>query len=242
MEINSMSNAKVKKWMKYHSKKYRDEDHMFLIEGEHLIEEAIQANALDVLIIRKGNQNIFNFDGDLYEVSNEVMDKLSKNVSSVQYIGVCRQLNLPMDKEEKVILLDNVQDPGNVGTILRTAYSFGYDAVYLSEGCADVYNEKVIRATQGALFHLPVYQKKLENEIERLKKKKVKVYATSLHEAKFLSTMEKENAVALVFGNEGQGVRDKIIQMCDTSIKIEMDAFESLNVAIAAGICMYYFK
>lgn len=242
MEINSMSNAKVKKWMKYHTKKYRDEDRMFLIEGEHLVEEALNANVLDSLIIRKGKENKFIFDRNVYEVSDDVMNKLSKNISSVDYIGVCKQIDLHNDKMNKIIILDEVQDPGNVGTILRTAYSFGYDAVYMSNGCADIYNEKVIRSTQGALFHLPIYRKDLKEEIAFLKENNVKVLATSLRNALPLSTYSKEEKVALIFGNEGQGVKDEIIDLCSSSIKIEMEAFESLNVAVAAGICMYYFK
>lgn len=242
MEITSVANAKVKTWMKYHQKKHRDADGMFLVEGEHLIEEAIRAKILCTLLVRKGMQHPFAFEKEVYEVSDEIMDKLSSTVSHENYIGVCHKLSHVPASIQRVLLLDDVQDPGNMGTIIRTAYSFGFDVIYTSKGCVDLYNEKVIRSTQGALFHLPVMSVDLLACIKQLKEKNIPVYATSLRNAKALSEIEISDTVALVLGNEGSGVSEAVIDACDHSVIIEMNAFESLNVAVAAGICMYHFR
>lgn len=242
MEITSTSNTKVKNWVKYHQKKYRDQDQRFLIEGEHLIEEAMHANALECLIIRMGCENPFSDAYEVYYVSDEIMERLSTNVSKVDYIGVCYQQKICFSNFTKVLFLDDVQDPGNLGTIIRSAYSFGFEGIFVSKGCVDVYNEKVIRSTQGALFHIPVKQVEIKEVIPFLKEKGYHVYATALRDAKPLANYQNEDKVALVFGNEGKGIREDIIALCDSSIKIEMVAFESLNVAVAAGICMYHFR
>ena len=146
------------------------------------------------------------------------------------------------DYGKRIIVLDDVQDPGNVGTIIRTALSFGYDAVLLSAHSCDIYNEKVIRSTQGALFHIPVIRGDVHEMLIKLKQSKIKILATSLRDATALRKIRIPEAFALVFGNEGKGVSEEVLQLADTHVYIEMHTFESLNVAVAAGICMYAFK
>lgn len=240
MVITSVQNTRVKQWMKYHEKKYRDQDKKFIIEGEHLIQEAHQANVISEIITVEG----YHHHWDQYSchyVSKEVMKKLCGSVSGSKIIAVCNYLTFDKVSKKRYILLDDVQDPGNVGTIIRTAHSFGYTGVILSKGCADIYNGKVIRSTQGALFHIPVIRMDLLNVIDDLKQQGVKVYATSLTDATSLSNTICHDEIALVFGNEGKGVSQNILDICDGKIYIEMQAFESLNVAVAAGICMYYY-
>lgn len=141
---------------------------------------------------------------------------------------------------DRFVLLDRIQDPGNLGTILRSAYSFGYENIILSPGCADIYNEKVIRSTQGALFHLKTRTQPLDTCIQELKQKKIPVYATALHKDSIpLASLPAQKRFALVFGNEGQGVSEDILNQSDATVFIEMSQFESLNVAVAAGICLY---
>ncbi|EDP12403.1 TrmH family RNA methyltransferase [Amedibacillus dolichus] len=241
-KIVSKTNARVKKWAKYKEKKYRDSDRCFLVEGEHLLEEAIRAKLLDCILVEEGHT----YDTGAYpcyEVSSMIMRKLSDSVSGTWLIGVCH-MPCPMDfvMGEKVILLDDVQDPGNVGTILRSAYSFGFDTVVLSKHCADVYSDKVIRSTQGALFHMQVIRTDLSQIIDQLKEKKIPVIGTALENASAMSTIEAVDRVALLFGNEGNGVSKELLAKCDETMYIEMHAFESLNVAVAAGIAMYKFR
>ncbi len=242
MEILSSNNVKVKTWQKYHIKKHRDKDNKFLIEGEHLIQEALKVNCVEVILIRKGVNTKFDHS-QIIMVSDEVMRKLSKNVSLVDVIAVCHKIKYQQNKEERVIFLDDVQDPGNVGTIIRSAHSFGFDCVYLSKASADMYNEKTIRSTQGALFHIRIETLDILDKIVALKAEGCIVYATALTNAVGLSSIDKtSDSVALVFGNEGVGVSKEVIQLCDQSVFVEMSTFESLNVGIAAGICMYEFR
>lgn len=241
MEITSKTNIKVKQWMKYHQKKYRDQDKKFIIEGEHLIEEALNASVLDILLVRKGVESPFFNVKEIFEVSDDVMDKLSTNISKVDFIGICHYIENNIDQYDHVLLLDDVQDPGNMGTIIRTAYSFGYQVIFVSKNCVDIYNDKSIRSTQGALFHIPVVQVDLKDQITELQSQKFAVIGTSLQNAKALREVQIPEKCALLFGNEGQGVHPELMTLCDTNICIEMHAFESLNVAIAAGICMYQF-
>lgn len=240
MLITSTTNAKVKQWSKYHEKKYREKDQRFLIENEHLIQEAIQANLLETLILLEGNH--FSFNGEMVHVSEEVMHKLKMNVSLPSMMGVCKMKKAKSELGQRILLLDDIQDPGNGGTMIRSAYSFGFDSVIFSNKSVDIYNEKLIRSTQGALFHMNVIRGNLEDFIHLCKKNHIPVVATALKDSKPLSEFEVYDSLALVFGNEGAGISDKILSLADERLTIEMNHFESLNVAIAAGICMYYFR
>ncbi|RGC12282.1 RNA methyltransferase [Absiella sp. AM54-8XD] len=242
MEITSLTNAKVKQWSKYKEKKHRDKDHKFLIEGEHLIEEAHKANLIECILIEQGKENMFPAY-ETYEVTRDILKKLSDSVSGTYIMAVCHMPNISsIDFGNKVIVLDDVQDPGNVGTIIRTAFSFGYTSIVLSNHSVDVFNEKVIRSTQGALFHMPIIRGDIMELLQELKQQGITLYATSLHEATPLQQTPKKTPCALIFGNEGNGVSKDVIDYSDHKVFIEMDTFESLNVAVAAGICMYEFK
>ena len=221
-------------------KKYRDEYGLFIVQQKHMIEEAIASGVLETLLVLEGSDNPF--DHEAITVSEKVMKKLSGNVSLNDCLGICRIEEPELPEGNSFIILENVQDPGNVGTIIRTAYSLGYDAVILSPDCASLYNEKTIQSTQGALFHIPVITARTDDTIMELKKKGIRVFATTLSSARYLGEVEKCDRYALLFGNAGQGLTEKTIGLCDENIKIEMANFESLNVAIACGICAYYFK
>ena len=242
MEITSLTNAKVKQWSKYKEKKHRDKDHKFLIEGEHLIEEAHKANLIECILIEQGKENMFPIY-ETYEVTRDILKKLSDSVSGTYIMAVCHMPNISsIDFGNKVIVLDDVQDPGNVGTIIRTAFSFGYTSIVLSSHSVDVYNEKVIRSTQGALFHMPIIRGDIMELLQELKQQGITLYATSLHEATPLQQTPKKTPCALIFGNEGNGVSKDVIDYSDHKEFIEMKTFDSLNVAVAAGICMYEFR
>ncbi len=240
MLITSADNPKVKLWEKLKQKKYRDEARLFLVEEKHLIEEALKANKVETLIIRDSLTNPFEMDA--IKVSDNVMKKISNNTSLNDYIAVCNFLDVQEIKGNSFIVLENVQDPGNVGTIIRTAYSFGYDAVYLNESCASIYNHKTIQATQGALFHIPLIIKDTGESIEYLRSNSVRIIGTSLNTNNYLSKSNKYEKFALVYGNEGQGLTSETQMQCDEVVKIEMKNFDSLNVAIAMAISSYYYK
>lgn len=242
MEINSPMNEKVKNWAKLQRKKYRDQTGQFLIEGEHLIGEALKAGVVELLLVEAGRTNPFHQEKEAIVCSESVMRKLSANVSGAWLIAVCAQKVSRKSRNSRIVALDGVQDPGNVGTIIRTAVAFGFDQVLLSPDCADVYNEKCVRSTQGALFHIAISRTELIPALRSLKEKGVMVIATALHEAQPLSELPIVENVALVLGNEGQGIRPATLEICDQRAFIEMSSFESLNVAVAAGICLYRYR
>lgn len=237
--ITSLENKKIKKWTSLHTKKGRDKENLFLIEGEHLIEEALKANAVETIITDTNCP--FEFD-NIVLVTEAIMKKLSENVSQVHLIAVCHKLELQPTQKERVIVLDGVQDPGNLGTLIRTAVSFSFDCVYLSNETCDFYNEKVIRSTQGALFHIPVIREDIKETIANLQKEGFQVISTSLQESKTMSEIKDEGKLAFVFGNEGQGVSQTIQSISNERLRIEMHGFESLNVAVAGGIVMYHYR
>lgn len=237
--ITSLENKKIKKWTSLHTKKGRDKENLFLVEGEHLIEEALKENVVDTIITDTSSP--FEFE-NVVLVNEAIMKKLSENVSQVHLIAVCKKKEIQPTNKERVILLDGVQDPGNLGTLIRTAVSFSFDAVYLSNETCDLYNEKVIRSTQGAFFHIPVIREDVKQTVQHLQEEGFKVISTSLEESKTMSQISDEGKLAFVFGNEGQGVSKEIQNMSNERLRIEMHGFESLNVAVAGGIVMYHYR
>lgn len=238
-EIISLQNKKIKEWTSLHHKKDRDRTGLFLVEGEHLIEEALKTDAVAAIIT--DTVCPFSFP-QVFHVTPQIMKKLSENVSAVHLIAVCHQKVRKPVRMNRVILLDGVQDPGNLGTLIRTAVSFSFDCVYLSEDTCDVYNDKAIRSTQGALFHMPVVRGDLSAIMTDLKQAGFLTVATSLEESKTFAQIPAREKMAFVFGNEGQGVTKKIQTQADERLRIEMHGFESLNVAVAGGIVMYYYR
>lgn len=239
--IESVNNKKIKEYAKLQQKKERDRTNLFLVEGEHMVFEAFKAHALKELFILEGIQNPIDFPFET--VSQAVLNKLSNQNSNSKMIGVCKKLSLQSLKQNAVLLLDHIQDPGNMGTILRTAHSFGIDCIYTSKGCADIYNPKTIQSSQGALFYIPCIQVELQEEMQILQMNGFEIYATALHKNhENLQSISPNQKYGILLGNEGQGVDPTLIEASDHTVKIEMETFESLNVAIAAAICMYTFK
>ena len=239
--IVSLQNSQVKKWASLHQKKYRDEHGLFLVENEHLIEEALKSNVVKEIIIKENEEDKYSFSKTTY-VSEEVMKKICNSTSVAKYVAVCEKVQLDVNNPKRVVLLDNVQDPGNLGTIIRTCVAFGYDALYLSKDACDAYNDKCLQATQGAIFYLPIYRGELKDFINNIKKDGFEVIGTSLRDSICLKELEEKEKMAFVFGSEGNGISDNVLDLCDKKVIIEMNDFESLNVAVASGIVLYKFS
>ncbi len=241
--IESKQNQQVKKWKKLHQKKYRDQEKMFLIEGWHLVEEAIKSNwSIETLIIVEGTQTPS--DWDVYPkqfVSTSVMKEISQTETPQGIAAIVHQKEWVVDEPKRVLLLDQIQDPGNLGTIIRSGLAFDVDAIVLGKGSVDLYNEKVIRATQGGIFHLPVLRGDLTDWIQQLEGP---VYGTDIDEkAKPLPDIRATDSFAVVLGNEGSGVSNELLDQCTESIYIpQNNQAESLNVGIAASIILYHFR
>lgn len=231
MIINSLKNEHIKKIIKLKQKKYRYQDKMYLVEGYHLVQEAKKNNCLEEVLVTEPK----GYENELL-VSYEIIAKISSTVNPQDIIGVCKMVHKNCDSD-RVLMLDEVKDPGNVGTLLRSAVAFGYKKVFLSRNSCDIYNEKVLRSGQGANFYLDISYCDLENTIDDLTEQGFKVYATSLKGEYLSKQIAKKHAIIL--GNEAHGVRLAILDKCET-LKIEINEIESLNVAVAGSIIMFY--
>lgn len=235
--ITSTENKKIKELAKLLQKKYRDIENKFIVEGEHLVKEALKSGYL-VEIIRCEEYDKINFSKETI-VSYDVIKKLSTTKTPQKIIGICTK-KMTQLKGNKILLLDSIQDPGNLGTILRSACAFSIDTVILGEGTVDLYNEKVIRASEGMLFHLNICQGNLAGIINDLKTKNYHIYGTNVQNGHDVAKLNLPSKFAIIVGNEGAGVCQKLLNMCDENLYIPMqDNCESLNVAVATSIILY---
>jgi len=234
MELTSTNNEKVKFWQKLNQKKYRDIEKLFLIEDEHLVNEALKKGIVKE-IITLNNDDKFNVD--TYCVNEKIMKLISSQVSGAKVIAVCHQL-VNKDIKGNILILDRLQDPGNLGTIIRSAVAFNFDSIILSNDSVDLYNPKVIRASEGMIFHINIIRTDINKFIDNLDNDYVKI-TTDVIDGKDIKNI-KFNKCAIVIGNEGNGVSEKIKNKCDEKVYIKMNTnCESLNASVAASILMY---
>lgn len=231
MNIKSNQNPKVKFWLSLKNKKSRDQNQCFLIEGNHLIQEARKHNLLIETIS-------INEDGSDFIITKEIMKKISSQETISAQAAVVKYLT-PQDIKGQVLILDALQDPGNLGTIIRSAVAFGFTTVILSCDSVDLYNPKVIRSTVGMLFNINVIRTNLKDIIPTLKEKGYLIVATDVKEGQNIKNLAS-NKLAIIIGNEGKGINKDIKKMATSLVKINMNkACESLNAAVAATILMY---
>ena len=238
MVITSVNNNKIKEINKLKEKKYRDSSNSFLVEGEHLVIEAYRENLIKELIVLDDSD--FILDGiPTVKVSREVMKKLSSMDSYPSVIGVANKIR---EKEvgNSILILDDIQDPGNLGTIIRSSAAFGIDTIVVSPKTVDIYNIKVLRATQGMLFHINIIVRELDSFITKLKQDNYKIYGTKVDKGVNIKDISINNKYTLVMGNEGNGISDNVSKLCDEYLYIKMnDNVESLNVGVATSILLY---
>lgn len=235
--ITSLENKKIKKLSKLLLKKYRDEEEMFLVEGEHLVEEALKAGVL--LEVIKCEDYINDFDVPTTIVSYDVIKKLSNTLNPQKVIGVCKKIE---EKEigKKVVILEDLQDPGNLGTIIRSSVAFNVDTIVVSDKTVDVYNDKVLRSSEGMLFHINIVKRNIDAFINELHKNNYKVLGTKVDGGKNLKDIQVDERFAIIMGNEGAGVSSNILDKCDEFLYIPMNSLcESLNVGVATSIILY---
>lgn len=229
--IESVNNERIKEFSKLNMKKYRDETGMFIVEGEHLVEEALKY--MEVV-------EVFSLDGreNTTQVSESVMAKLSdlKSVPPILAILKKKENTIP---NGNILVLDNIQDPGNLGTIIRSAKAFDFKAIILSDDSVDEYNSKVIRASEGMMFSTNIVRVNLNDFLLDIKNN-YDILTTDVNDGENISDFKSEFDIALIMGNEGNGVRPEIAALADKKIYIPMsDGVESLNVGVAASILMY---
>ena len=234
MVIESLTNSKVKNWVKLSKRSEREEQGLFLVESENLINEAYELGILKEVI----STTCTNYDVDSYQVTEDIMKKISTLVNVPRIMGVVEIVN-NCTISGNVIMLDRVQDPGNLGTVIRSAVAFGFKSIILGDGCCDVYNDKVIRASEGMIFKVNILRGNLVDYVKVLKDMDYDVLATSVVNGKVVSDVMSDK-YAIIFGNEGSGVSEELINISDERIYIPMNKeCESLNVGVAASIIMY---
>jgi TrmH family RNA methyltransferase len=244
--ITSIQKSQVKIWKRLHKRKYREKMQQFLIEGEHLIEAARESGwSIQTIILREGNgMPTWCTSRQLELVDKQVFKEISQTETPQGIAAVVDMSHRQPLYKGNVLLIDAVQDPGNLGTIIRTADALGYTTVYLGIGTVDVFNEKVIRASQGSIFHVDIVMNyPLEKVILNLQEQNYTIWASALKNATSIYDAKMSGKVGLILGNEGNGVNEKHIHLADNIVKIPIyGRAESLNVSIAAGILMYHSR
>lgn len=235
MIYTSTSNEKIKNIKKLQNKKYRDQENLFIVEGEHLVKEAFSLSRLELLIVEEN----YDIDIDIPKmiVSGRVMKYLSELETPTPYLGVVKKNNNNFIGK-RIIALDGVQDPGNLGTIIRSSVAFNFDTILLSKDCVDTYNSKVLRATQGMILKVNIIRCDLCEVLSKLDN--YKIYGTSVVNGKNIKDVKEKNNIVVVMGNEGTGVTNEVQELCNDFIYIPMNKnCESLNVAVASSIIMH---
>ncbi len=230
--LTSIDNPKIKALLKLKTSKERKKENKFIVEGPHLVKEARNLNLLiEAYSIEEKEGYI--------QISKQIMDKIADTDTTVTEIGLCKMLNSNL-VTDKILILDKVQDPGNLGAIMRSANAFGFKTIALGEGTCDIYNSKVIRSSQGAIFKLNFIN---VNIVEFLKKlNDYDIYGTNVINGIELDNVKKTKKMAIILGNEGNGISVLVNNALKKNIYIPMENTESLNVAIAASIIMYKLR
>ncbi|EDL63432.1 TrmH family RNA methyltransferase [Bacillus sp. SG-1] len=247
--VQSAKNPQVKQWKKLQTKKERENSGTYIVEGFHLVEEALKyKGVVQEILVKEGVDlpSSWNMDEvSVIALSEDAAKAVSATETSQGVFAVCQQNQIgDLELQGKTFLmLDEVQDPGNLGTIIRTADAAGIDVIVLGEGTADLYNPKVLRSAQGSHFHLPIIKGNLSSWIDRLRTEEIPVYGTALENSAAYHTVNSTDSFALILGNEGNGVSPSILDSTDQNLYVPIyGKSESLNVAIAAGILMYHLK
>lgn len=253
MVITSKDNETIKKIKKLKEKKYRDQENCYIIEGIKLIREAIQEKAnIKLIVVCDDCKQEADIESDIkyeiakYEciyVSEKIFLSLTNVVNPQGILAIVEKGKDANDidyNENLFLVLDDIQDPGNMGTILRTADSLNFKQIIVSKDCADIYNPKVVRSTMGAIFRINIIESDdLVKTIKEMKKHKIKILSTSLQTDKTMYNVSYDKT-AIVIGNEANGVEKEIIDLTDEKIKIPMPGkTESLNASVATAVILY---
>ncbi len=247
--ITSTSNQQIKNIIRLEKKgKARKEQDVFLVEGLRMYQEAPRERIVKTYVsesfYKKEKEMLC--DTDVEIVEDRVFQSASDTMTPQGVLSIVKQYHYKMEdfwkKEHPFFLvLENLQDPGNMGTIFRTAEGAGVDGIFLSKDCVDLYNPKVIRSTMGSIYRMPfLYVDSVTDIVEELKKKKIRVFAAHLKGKNSYDGEDYLSGTAFLIGNEGNGLTDELASKADCYVKIPMQGkVESLNAAMAAGILMY---
>lgn len=233
MRITSINNQLIKDTVKLHQKKHRDKTGLFLVEGYHLYEEALKSSDIETIFTTDDSITGIN----VISVTQQVLEKLSQTKNPQPVLTVCKKV-YKRELSDKLLILQEIQDPGNLGTLMRSALAFGFKTIVL-DNTVDIYNDKVLRSTQGAVFKLNIIESNTIDFMEKYPEYTyfgTEMFGTDLHE---ISTPKN---IGIILGNEGSGVSQKVLENTTQNITIKMQETESLNVGVAGSIIMHYFN
>lgn len=250
--IQSKDNKTIKHIISLQQRKYRQKFGEYTVEGIRAVTDLGKKGFLRAILIRESKrseleplvQKDFTISS-VYVVQDPIFDKIEHSVNGQGILGIAKKCITNLDsfivEDGLYVALDGVQDPGNLGTIIRTAVAAGAKGIFLLKGTVDPYNEKCVRSTMSALCNIPIFEDITLSEFyDFIKDNSIKTYVTSLDNAKPYHTISYAKRSMVILGNEGNGVSKEIIEMCDQAITIPMYGdIESLNVSIAAALCMY---
>lgn len=233
--ITSLTNSKIKAV----SKAMDAKGDLFVVEGFHMVEMALEAKAAKMIFTVK---KVLDTDVPQYLITEAILNKITSTKTPEGIVALCEKISPKEASNDHLLYLERVGDPGNIGTLLRSALAFGFYDVILSKGCASVYSSKVLMASQGAIFKLNIKESKNDDSLDDLKELKNAGYhilATDLATSHPLKELKIDNKFALLLGNEGKGLTKEAIAFANQSVRIEMSGIDSLNVGVAGGILMY---
>ena len=243
--IESNQNKIIKEVNSLKAKKERDKTGLFILEGKRLVDDIPNSWEIKYLLKAESYSEDINFE-NVYTVKDSLFEKISETVNPQGILAVCHikefdVTNVDYSNSPFFVVLENVTDPGNMGTLIRTADAAGADGIFLSKGCVDIYNPKVIRATMGSIFHLPIYRNlNLMDLMEDFKNNNVKTLAAHLKGTSTPYKVDMTTACAVIIGNEANGLSDEISEIASDLVKIPMPGkAESMNAGIAGGILIY---
>ena len=239
MLITSLDNKKIKRYTGLKISKIRNEEKLFLVEGMHLCEEAYKSGILVDLLLLDGDMLTFQPNFEITYVTKDILKKVSSLTNPSNVIGICQMMNKKEIEGNHILMLDDIQDPGNIGTIIRSSKAFNVDTIILSTNSVDIYNDKVLRSTQGMIFNMNICYADLEEVINQLKDKGYTILGTDVNNGVDVRDINVSK-YCLIMGNEGHGVRKEIKALCDKNLYIKMNTeCESLNVGVATSILLY---
>ncbi len=254
--ISSKDNKNLKLIRQLNIKKFRTESHKFIAEGKKIVLEALEyaSDRLSSIVL---SESFFKKDSKLaecfkssadsiYIVPDNIFAELSDTDTPQGILAVLdmsENCYSPTSQDSRIVVLDGISEPGNMGTVIRTAEALGFDGIYLMKGCTDIYSPKAVRSTMGSLFRMKFRTNCSLDDIAALKSKGFSVIATTPSAEAILESFKAPDKLAVVIGNEAHGIGDTLMSMADHRIKITMDGMaESLNAAVAAGIVMHWLK
>ncbi len=245
--IQSHSNSKIKLVKSLLKKKYRDSNNMFIVEGERFVNDIPSNIKIEMILISESFSKKKGFA--IYKNYEIVDDKIFKEITdtanSQGILAVCHKMkydeNINIDDNSFILIGDRLQDPGNVGTLIRTAVAAGATHIILSKGSVDIYNSKVIRSTASTIFNIPILENvDLTTFLPNIKNKNVEVIGTHLKASENYFDSDMKKSIAIIIGNEANGMSYEVAKLCDKLVKIPMlREVESLNASVSSAILMY---